>query len=78
MEEEKLHGVPLLVFANKQDLLNAAKASDITDGLSLHQIRDRPWQIQGCSAYTKEGVKVRCQPIFSFHETFSVFFPGRS
>ncbi|CAF0874154.1 unnamed protein product [Adineta steineri] len=57
LEEEKLHGVPLLVFANKQDLLNAAKASDITDGLSLHQIRDRPWQIQGCSAYTKEGVK---------------------
>jgi ADP-ribosylation factor-like protein 3 len=59
LEEEKLHGVPLLIFANKQDLLNAAKASDITDGLSLHQIRDRPWQIQGCSAYTKEGVKVR-------------------
>ncbi|CAF1029117.1 unnamed protein product [Rotaria sordida] len=57
LEEEKLHDVPLLVFANKQDLLNAAKASDITDGLSLHQIRDRPWQIQGCSAYTKEGVK---------------------
>jgi hypothetical protein len=59
LEEEKLRGVPLLIFANKQDLLNAAKASDITDGLSLHQIRDRPWQIQGCSAYTKEGVKVR-------------------
>ncbi|CAF0884192.1 unnamed protein product [Adineta steineri] len=57
LEEEKLNGVPLLVFANKQDLLNAAKASDITDGLSLHQIRNRPWQIQGCSAYTKEGVK---------------------
>ncbi len=59
LEEEKLHGVPLLVFANKQDLINAARASEITDGLSLHQIRDRAWQIQGCSAYTKEGVKVR-------------------
>lgn len=59
LEEEKLRGVPLLIFANKQDLLNAAKASDITDGLSLHQIRDRRWQIQGCSAHTKEGVKVR-------------------
>ena len=53
-----------LIFANKQDLLNAAKASDITDGLSLHQIRDRPWQIQGCSAYTKEGVKVRIYLLF--------------
>jgi len=57
LEEDKLHGVPLLIFANKQDLLNAARASEITEGLSLHQIRDRKWQIQGCSAYTKEGVK---------------------
>ena len=48
-----------MIFANKQDLMNAARASEITDGLSLHQIRDRPWQIQGCSAHTKEGVKVR-------------------
>ncbi|CAF4443563.1 unnamed protein product, partial [Adineta steineri] len=42
LEEEKLNGVSLLIFANKQDLLNVAKASDITDGLSLHQIRNRP------------------------------------
>ncbi|CAF4283774.1 unnamed protein product, partial [Adineta steineri] len=42
LEEEKLNGVSLLIFANKQDLLNVAKASDITDGLSLYQIRNRP------------------------------------
>ena len=72
LEEEKLHGVPLLIFANKQDLLNAAKASDITDGLSLHQIRDRPWQIQGCSAFTKEGVKVR--RLFDLFSSFIIFF----
>ncbi|CAF1216994.1 unnamed protein product [Didymodactylos carnosus] len=57
LEEEKLVNVPLLVFANKQDLLNAATSSEITDGLALHTIRDRSWQIQGCSAYTQEGVK---------------------
>lgn len=57
LDEEKLHGVPLLIYANKQDLLNAARPSEITDGLSLHTIRGRAWQIQGCSAYTKEGVK---------------------
>jgi ADP-ribosylation factor-like protein 3 len=73
-----LHGVPLLVFANKQDLLNAAKASDITDGLSLHQIRDRPWQIQGCSAYTKEGVKVRISPYFSRNIILLYLSIGRS
>ncbi len=65
LEEEKLNGVPLLIFANKQDLALAARASEITDGLSLHQIRDRPWQIQGCSAVTKEGVKVSIIDLFN-------------
>lgn len=57
--DEKLVGVPVLVYANKQDLLSAAPASEIAEGLSLHTIRDRVWQIQPCSATTGEGVKVR-------------------
>jgi ADP-ribosylation factor-like protein 3 len=59
LEEDKLEGVPVLVYANKQDLVTAAKASDIAEGLQLLSIRDRPWQIQPCSAVTGEGVKVR-------------------
>lgn len=58
LEEDKLNGVALLVYANKQDLMNAAKASEIAEGLQLHTLRDRPWQIQPCSAVTQEGVKV--------------------
>ncbi|XP_058876447.1 ADP-ribosylation factor-like protein 3 isoform X2 [Acipenser ruthenus] len=57
LEEEKLAGVPLLILANKQDLLTAAPASEITEGLNLHIIRDRAWQIQACSAVTGEGVQ---------------------
>uniref|UniRef100_A0A0N5AXC8 ADP-ribosylation factor-like protein 3 n=1 Tax=Syphacia muris TaxID=451379 RepID=A0A0N5AXC8_9BILA len=57
LDEDKLRGVPLLIFANKQDLLTAAKASDIADGLQLTSIRSRSWQIQACSAVTGEGVK---------------------
>lgn len=57
LEEEKLSGVPVLVFANKQDLLTAAPASEIAEGLNLHTIRDRVWQIQACSALTGEGVQ---------------------
>ncbi|BFZ20861.1 hypothetical protein BsWGS_23900 [Bradybaena similaris] len=57
LEEEKLAGVPVLIFANKQDLLTAAKASEIAEGLNLNSIRDREWQIQACSALTGEGVK---------------------
>uniref|UniRef100_H3BAE0 ADP-ribosylation factor-like protein 3 n=1 Tax=Latimeria chalumnae TaxID=7897 RepID=H3BAE0_LATCH len=56
-EEEKLNGVPLLVFANKQDLVTAAAAADIAEGLNLHTYRDRVWQIQACSALSGEGVQ---------------------
>lgn len=58
LEEEKLSGVPVLIFANKQDLLTAAPASEIAEGLNLHTIRDRIWQIQSCSALTGEGIQV--------------------
>ncbi|XP_036592157.1 ADP-ribosylation factor-like protein 3 isoform X2 [Trichosurus vulpecula] len=57
LDEEKLSGVPVLIFANKQDLLTAAPASEIAEGLNLHTIRDRVWQIQSCSALTAEGVQ---------------------
>ncbi|KFQ54760.1 ADP-ribosylation factor-like 3, partial [Nestor notabilis] len=56
-EEEALMGVPLLVFANKQDLGTAAPAAEIAEGLSLHTYRDREWQIQACSALSGEGVQ---------------------
>ena len=41
-----MSNVPLMIFANKQDLLGAAAASAIAEGLSLHTIKDRAWQIQ--------------------------------
>ncbi|RWS30511.1 ADP-ribosylation factor-like protein 3 [Leptotrombidium deliense] len=57
LTEEKLAGVSLMVYANKQDLLNAAPASEIAEGLNLPAIRDRSWQIQPCSAISGEGLK---------------------
>uniref|UniRef100_A0A1I7SR08 ADP-ribosylation factor-like protein 3 n=1 Tax=Bursaphelenchus xylophilus TaxID=6326 RepID=A0A1I7SR08_BURXY len=58
LEEEKLKNVPVLIFANKQDLLNAATGSEIAEGMQLlNMSRDRIWQIQSCSALTGEGVK---------------------
>ncbi|TRY74204.1 hypothetical protein DNTS_004369 [Danionella cerebrum] len=57
LDEEKLSYVPVIIFANKQDLLTAAPAAEIAEGLSLHTIRDRMWQIQSCSALTGEGVQ---------------------
>lgn len=57
LEDEKLASVPLLVFANKQDLFAAAKASEIADGLKLQTLRSRSWQIQACSAKQNEGIE---------------------
>ncbi|KAL0477122.1 ADP-ribosylation factor-like protein arf3 [Acrasis kona] len=57
LEEEKLSGVPIMVLANKQDLLNALSAKQIAEELGLHSIRDRTWQIQACSAKTGEGLQ---------------------
>lgn len=56
LEEEKLNGVPVLVFANKQDLMNAAKSDQIMETMSLNAIKDRAWQIQACSALSGEGL----------------------
>merc|ERR1712217_579380 len=51
--DDKLGGIPLLAFANKQDLLQATPADEIQQTLNLGGITDRTWQIQACSA--KEG-----------------------
>ncbi|XP_050085495.1 ADP-ribosylation factor-like protein 3 [Anopheles aquasalis] len=55
--DDKLKAVPLLVFANKQDIVGALKASEIAECLKLVTLQDRTWQIQGCSAIQGTGVK---------------------
>lgn len=56
LSEGKLAGIPVLVFANKQDLAKAMTSKDLAETLQLHNIRDRQWQIQGCSAKTGKGL----------------------
>lgn len=57
IEEEALLKVPVLIFANKQDLIQAMTAKEISEALHLHNIRDRQWQIQSCSAKTGAGLQ---------------------
>ena len=62
LEEEKLAGIPVMVFANKQDLVTALPhvevfllllsvevCNKIGESLELHRIRNRQWHIQACS-----------------------------
>eukprot|EP01033_Poteriospumella_lacustris_P010451 gene10451-7430_t len=57
LEEERLRGVPLVIFANKQDLLSALSSAELSSGLNLHAIRDRPWQIFPTSAKDGSGLQ---------------------
>jgi len=57
LAEDKLASVALLIFANKQDLLQAVPADEINDVLKLNNIKDRIWTIQACSAKTGEGLQ---------------------
>ncbi len=57
LDEERLSHVPLLVMANKQDLLNALSEEEISVELGLNELRDRIWQILPCSAKTGDGLQ---------------------
>ena len=56
LAEELLAGVPLLVFANKQDLEMALEAPEVMSSLELENISDRTWNIQACSAVSQQGL----------------------
>merc|ERR1719181_2755847 len=57
MEEEQLAGVPTLVFANKQDLLNAATAAEVMEFLEMTSEKSRWVHVQACSAKTGDGLE---------------------
>jgi len=57
LEEEQLAGVPVLVFANKQDLLNAMSAAEVMDSLDLTNEKSRYVHVEACSAKTGEGLE---------------------
>jgi len=48
-------GVPLLIYANKQDLTFSMDPDEIMDLINLNNIKDRQWTIIACSALTKLG-----------------------
>ena len=39
LSDDKLVGAPVLVFANKQDLLGSANSAQVAEGMALHTIK---------------------------------------
>lgn len=59
LDQEKLAGASLLIFANKQDVRGAFNADEIANALGLREDKsflNRHWSIRGCSAVTGEGL----------------------
>ena len=57
LREEELRGIPILVFANKQDLPNAMSVVEVTDKLELNSIPDTTsWFITPSCATTGDGL----------------------
>ena len=58
MQQERLAGASLLVFANKQDIEGALTAEQIRQELGLDELSatKRHWRIMACSAFTGAGL----------------------
>lgn len=56
LAEDELRDAVLLVFANKQDLLNVMNAAEITGKLGLHSLHHRNWYIQATCATSGDAL----------------------
>ena len=59
LNQEKLAGASLLIFANKQDIVGALSSEEIAQVLELETdpiYQNRHWSIQSCSAVTGDGL----------------------
>ncbi len=56
LSESELAGVPLLIFANKQDMPTAMSVAEVTGALELFAVKDRAWFVQGTNAISGDGL----------------------
>ena len=56
LDSDEMRGVPVVVFAKKQDLPQAATPSEVANSLGLSEVRGRKWHVQGSSATIGEGL----------------------
>jgi len=57
LQEDRLAGASLLVFANKQDIQGSMTDEEIKEALELPSIKSHNWKIWPCSARTGENIK---------------------
>ncbi|KAH7037885.1 ADP-ribosylation factor family-domain-containing protein [Microdochium trichocladiopsis] len=57
LQEERLAGASLLVFANKSDVSGCMDEAEVMAGLQLASIKTHQWKILRCSAMTGENLR---------------------
>ena len=56
LKEPKLKGVPLLIFANKQDLISSVDEAEVGTAMGVSKMT-RDVRVQACSAKTGDGLE---------------------
>jgi len=56
LTDRRVATLPVLVMANKQDMLDALPSDKLVAALNLSAVRDREWHVQACSARDRRGV----------------------
>jgi len=58
LQESDLRGVPVLIYANKQDLPQAMHPSELVKEMKLHETSMNPkkWFVQSTTAVTGDGL----------------------
>lgn len=57
VHHKDLKKVPILFFANKQDLPSSLTAQECSEMLKLHELKDKSWTIVASNALTGEGIE---------------------
>ena len=52
----ELESIPVLIYANKQDLPNAQKVYKIAENIELNKVKTHPYYIQPCNALNGNGI----------------------
>jgi small GTP-binding protein len=56
LNQDELNNIPVLIYANKQDSMNAIDASQMAERLNMYQIKSHKWFIQPTCATNGNGI----------------------
>ena len=56
LDADNMKDVPVVIFANKQDLPGALPPSEVANELDMHKMHNRQWHVQGTCGLNGNGI----------------------